>query len=490
MSTTSSVNTRRRFLAGLAAGTLVLGFDPLTRSWISEAQAAPFDDLPDLDGFVATDPATLAPYAEDAGNIVHRTPLAVLFPGSVRDIEKMVRFAKRRGIKVAARGQGHTTHGQSQVSGGLVVDMASLAAIHSINGNSADVNAGITWNELVKTSVPLGFTPPVLTGYIGLSVGGTLSVGGVSGGYERGAQVDHVQELEVVTGEGELKRCSKRRNSELFHACLAGLGQCGIITRAVVDMVPAKQNARTFLVNYFDNASFFKDLRKLLKRAEFDDLYMLGAPNPAGGWVYQLNATKFFNPGSEPNADFLLRNLSVPPSAAQVTDGTYLDYVLRVDTLIDFLKSIGMWDGVLHPWFDVFLPDTTVEGYVGETLAQLTPVDVGETGFLLLFPLKRSKLKQPFLRVPQHGEFVYLFDILTAAPAPGPNPAFEAQMIARNRRLFERARQLGGTRYPIGTLNFTRADWKFQYGEKWDEFQCAKQRFDPANILTPGPGIF
>ena len=487
---TSSVNTRRRFLAGIGAGALVLGFDPLSRGWISEAQAAPFDHVPELDGVVVTDPASVAPYAVDAGNTVHRTPMAVLFPGSVRDIQKMVKFAKKRGIKVAARGQGHTTYGQSQVSGGLVIDMASLAAIHSIDRQRADVAAGMTWNELVKTSVPLGFAPPVLTGFIGLSVGGTLSVGGISGGYARGAQVDHVQELEVVTGEGELERCSKRRNSDLFDACLAGLGQCGIITRAVVDMVPAKKNARTFLVNYLDNTTFFRDFRKLLNRAEFDDLYMLGVPNPAGGWVYQLNATKFYDPGSEPNGDSLLRNLAVPPSAAEVNDGTYLEYVLRVDTLIDFLKSIGMWEGVLHPWFDVFLPETTVEGYVGETLAQLTPEDVGATGFLLLFPLKRSKLNQPFLRVPRHGEFVYLFDILTAAAAPGPNPTFEARMIARNRRLFERARQLGGTRYPIGTLDFTRGDWKFQYGESWDDFKCAKDRYDPARILTPGPGIF
>jgi cytokinin dehydrogenase len=63
-------------------------------------------------------------------------------------------------------------------------------------------------------------------------------------------------------------------------------------------------------------------------------------------------------------------------------------------------------------------------------------------------------------------------------------------MLARNRTLFEKARELGATRYPIGALRFSRRDWVRQYGSYWSEFRRAKHRFDPAKILTPGPGIF
>lgn len=124
--------SRRRMLAGMG-GALVLGFDPAARGWIATARAGhrhprgcePFDRLPELDGMVTTDPAAVAPYASDAGSIVHKTPIAVLFPGSVTDIQKMVRFCRRHRISVACRGQGHTTFGQSQVEGGLVIDMGS-----------------------------------------------------------------------------------------------------------------------------------------------------------------------------------------------------------------------------------------------------------------------------------------------------------------------------------------------------------------------------
>jgi FAD/FMN-containing dehydrogenase len=50
----------------------------------------------------------------------------------VRDIQKMVRLCATHGIPVAARGQGHTVFGQSQVRNGLAIDMSTLDAIDEI----------------------------------------------------------------------------------------------------------------------------------------------------------------------------------------------------------------------------------------------------------------------------------------------------------------------------------------------------------------------
>lgn len=481
--------TRRGFLAGVGSAALVFGFDPVTRSWVAEAQATPFHHLPDLDGTIETDPAVLAPYVTDSGSMVHKTPVAVLFPGSVRDIQKMVRFCRRHRIKVAVRGQGHTTFGQSLVEAGLVIDMATISEIHSISTSKADVGAGLTWRQLVEAAVPLGATCPVLTGYINLSIGGTLAVGGISPNYRRGAQVDQVCELWVVTGTGDLERCSEHHNRRLFEAMLAGLGQCGVVVRVVMNMIPAPTEARTFLLNYLDNTLFFEDMRTLLEREEFDGVFMLGAPDGAGGWVRQINAIKYHD-GTPPDPNHVLRDLNLPPEAATIQDQSYLEQVLAVDVIIDFFKAIGLWTGVLHPWFDVWMPDDEVEDYVGDTLAGLTPEDVGPTGFLLLFPERRSKFTRPLFRLPDRGKYVWLFDILTAAPAPGPDPVFEAQMLARNRVLFEEARDLGGTRYPIGSVEFDRDDWEQHYGPEWRDFRRAKRRYDPGGILSPGSGIF
>jgi hypothetical protein len=135
--------------------------------------------------------------------------------------------------------------------------------------------------------------------------------------------------------------------------------------------------------------------------------------------------------------------------------------------VIDFFKAIGMWDGVMHPWYDVFLPGSSVEGYVTEVVSSLTPEDVGPTGFLLLFPQRAKQLTRPMLRVPRSNDWVFLFDILTSAPAPGYDPAFQAKMLARNRSLFEKARALGGLATRSARSNSTGYDWRLHFGEQW-----------------------
>lgn len=484
--------SRRELLGGLGAMT-VLGFSGSARAWVCgdpHAGAGGCDALPELDGELLVDPAVLQQFSTDAGNAIHHVPVAVLRPGSVADIQKMLCYARAHSLRVAARGQAHTTFGQGLAEGGLVIDMRSLNQIHSIGPAGADVDAGVTWDVLTNASVAVGLTPPVLTGYLGLSVGGTLSVGGISSTNGRGAQVDRVKALQVVTGEGELLWCSEHQHRNLFEGVLAGLGQLAIITRAVVELVPAPTMTRVYTINHSDPAKFFADLFVLLERGELDDLYNFGYPDGAGGWVYQLTAAKFHEPAAPPDDAHLFRGLSVSAASVAAQDLPFLSYAMRVNVVIDFFKAIGAWDGVQHPWFDVFLPRSSVESYVTEVTASLTPADVGPTGFLLLFPQRRAELTRPMLRVPQSKDWVFLFDILTAAPAPGPDPAFQAQMLARNRTLFEKARAVGGTRYPIGTLEFSPLDWRLHYFEEWFKLVALKRKYDPAKILTPGPGIF
>jgi FAD/FMN-containing dehydrogenase len=453
----------------------VAGFDALGGRWVSTAEAAsctvpPFAPVPELDGTLSTDPPTRQSDATDLGNIVVQVPAAVLRPGSVDDISKMIRFCRRYGIQVATRGQHHTMHGQG-LTCGLIIENSALNTIYAIGPGGADLGSGVTWKQLVLRAFPLGLRPRGLTGYTALSLGGTLSVGGCPLSNHQGALVDHVRALEVVTGRGDVVRCSESQQAELFHAMLAGLGQCGVITRVHVDLVPALPMARTYLLHYRHNAPFFADMRTLFDRGELNEVYTVCIPPGLTTFVYEISATIFYDPSTPPNDTDLLRGLNLPPQAAIVRDQRYVDYALSVDTQIDALRVTG-WDSLIKPWYDVWLPDTAVDGYVGDVLAHLTPADVGPTGFLLLFMQQRSKLRRPFFRAPPGGvaDRVWLFDIATVSALPGPDSAFASAMLARNRMLFDRARALGGTRYPIGALDFTRDDWVAQYGDAWPAF--------------------
>ena len=63
-------------------------------------------------------------------------------------------------------------------------------------------------------------------------------------------------------------------------------------------------------------------------------------------------------------------------------------------------------------------------------------------------------------------------------------------MVARNRTLFERARDLGSKRYVISAIPFSKNDWQQHFEPVWGQLVDAKRHFDPDNVLTPGPGIF
>src|SRR5918993_5439743 len=261
-------------MKGLFATSVVVGFDLAGRSWVTKASTGgAFAQLPPLDGTLTTDPASLAAAADDFGHLIHRTPLAVLRPGSAEDVAKLVRFARAHGIRVAGRGKGHTAFGQSQAEAGVVIDMTTLNQIHSVGPDAAVVDAGVVWRDLLLATIPAGLTPPVLTDYTRLTVAGTLSVGGISGrSYIHGAQVDNVLELQVVTGEGELVTCSESENSGLFEAALAGLGLCAVIVRATGRLIPARERARTPRPFYPDAPAMLADLRSLVDEERFDHI--------------------------------------------------------------------------------------------------------------------------------------------------------------------------------------------------------------------------
>ncbi len=287
---------RREFLrrSAVGAGAVIIGFDVTNREWAVAGQRTPGLGTASHASTACFEPARPRgrAVADDFGHIVHRRPRAVLEPGSVEDIVRLMRFARREGIDVAARGEGHSGFGQAQVRAGVVIDMRKRSRIHKVGRTIADVDAGVTWRELLDASRAGGVAPPVLTDYQDLSVGGTLSVGGIGGaGFRHGAQVDHVLALEVVTGQGRRVRCSRRHSPALFDAVLAGLGQGGVITRAVVRLRPAPARVRLFDLLYVDLATFAVDARAVVRDGRFDTVQGLAVPSPAGGWAYLLEAT-------------------------------------------------------------------------------------------------------------------------------------------------------------------------------------------------------
>ena len=146
--------SRREVTKGLVAGAALLAVRPSCRSVSRSAQTAQLlrNDLPDLNSALLIDDVALQAAGDDFGHFVHQKPIAVLTPRSVEDIIKMVRFANRRDLKLATRGQGHAMFGQTQLDAGVVIDSSTLNSIRLVNfeGHPAvESQAGARWGDVI-----------------------------------------------------------------------------------------------------------------------------------------------------------------------------------------------------------------------------------------------------------------------------------------------------------------------------------------------------
>lgn len=481
--------TRRDLLQGLGAGALIIGFDPVSRHWVTkQAARASAVPVPPLKGQLLFSDAALSAASDDFGHIVHHRPWAVLEPGDINDIVVMLRFCNEQRILAAPRGQGHATFGQAQAQGGLVIDTSPLDTV-SVGDGTVTADAGAHWSSVVQATLPHGLTPPVFADYLELSVGGTLSAGGIGGTSPHfGAQVDNVLDLEVVTGAGDRVVCSPTRQPDLFHAALAGLGQCAVLVRATIRLIPAPSNVRHYMLFYPSVDALTADQRRVQADGRFSFAEGEAELNPNGpGWLFYLEAGAYF--GSVPPDDQqLIGDLHYQRGTEQIDTVGYFDFLNRLAPAVAFLESTGEWFDP-HPWWNMFLPGSVTDTFVSGVMDGLTEADIGASGVILLYPLRRAALQAPLLRVPDEP-VVFLFSLLrTAAPDSGGALSAEA-MIADNRKLFEQVRRLGGYEYPIGSIPMSRRDWQQHFGPQWAFLSAARQRYDPRGILTPGQGIF
>lgn len=434
---------------------------------------------------LADDAESRAAAAQDFGHIIQRRPRAVCKPATSGEVAGILRWAREQGLKVAARGQGHATYGRAMAEDGIVMDLGALAAIHRIEPDRVVVDAGATWHAVLEATLARGLTPPVLTNYLGLSIGGILAAGGIGGSSSRhGLQTDQVVELDVVTGEGVELACSPTSQAELFDAVRAGLAQCAIIARATLRLTRAPERVRRYLLSYPDLASLTADQRRALNEARFDQLQGAVTPDGAGGWRYQLEAGVFYDGSTPPDDKALLAGLA--DKGEIVSDLTFGDDSNAFAKLEKLLRSNGQWLNP-HPWLLTYLRGSNALEVASEVIAGLNSDDLGPFGRITYYPMFTDGCRTPLLRLPDE-RVVFPFNLIRI-PASADKANADRQ-VARNRAAYDRIRAAGGMLYPVSALAMSSQDWVDHFGPRWPLLREARHRHDPGGILTPGYDLF
>jgi cytokinin dehydrogenase len=371
---------------------------------------------------ISVDDASLSWAADDFGHFVHARPSGVLRPDSVSEIQA----ALAGGRVLRARGEGHSTGGQAQEPGGVVVDMRRLNAVHEVASAHVVADAGARWSSVVAATLPFGLTPPVLTDYLELSVGGTLSAGGIGGmTHQYGLQVDNVTELEVLRPDGVIQIC--RAGDPLFDLVRGGYGNHGIILRARLRLVPAHPHVWRYKLLYRSLPGFLADQRMLMAARRFS--YLEGQAKPDG--TLELEAVSYGAPGS-------LHGLS-HAAVDSVEVLPYFDFLNRLAIGEARWRADGDWDRP-HPWLNLFLPGTAIDAFMAELTS--SPPELGANGTVLVYPFDTSMITAPRVPLPS-CRVAFLVALLRIAP----DPAALNRMLADNNRLRRRTLEAGGTVY-------------------------------------------
>lgn len=161
-------------------------------------------------------------------------------PESAAEVQEIVREARRQGQRVRAVGDSHSWSPLA-VTGGFLVSTRRMRRILSVSADPPRmvVEPGATVGETLRACLAHGVCLPMNVDIPTITIGGAVAVG--ANGFSRhwGAYSDFVEEVELVTGAGELRSVRRDRDGDLWRAVICSLGLFGIFTRITLALQPA-----------------------------------------------------------------------------------------------------------------------------------------------------------------------------------------------------------------------------------------------------------
>jgi FAD/FMN-containing dehydrogenase len=200
-------------------------------------------------------------------------------PVTVDALEAIVRDARAKGEPIAIAGGRHAMGGQQFATGATLVDMKGLCGVVEFDRarGEIEVQAGIQWPELYAylQNAQRGAARPWTfvqkqTGADRLSIGGALSANVHGRQLARKPFVSDVVAFSLVDATGQLRRCSRTENADLFRAAIGGYGLFGAIATVRLRLAPRHRVRRTVeLLNLEDLPRMFD--RRIAEGYEYGD---------------------------------------------------------------------------------------------------------------------------------------------------------------------------------------------------------------------------
>lgn len=205
---------------------------------------------------VLSNPAELLAYDCDAFTLEKAQPLVVVLPDSTDEVAQIVSLCHEEGIPIVPRGAGTGLSGGALApEGGVMIALTRMNRIVELDARNrrALVEAGLVNLRLTQAAHAHGLCyAPDPSSQMACTIGGNVAEN--AGGphtLKYGVTTNHVLALEVVLPDGEIVWLGSRTDDspgyDLRGLLIGSEGTMGIVTRAVVRLVPLAPAVRTML---------------------------------------------------------------------------------------------------------------------------------------------------------------------------------------------------------------------------------------------------
>ena len=224
--------------------------DPVLRTLVADLPA----------GMVVTGPAEVDKYREDfARDGSAGTPMAVVRAETAEQVQRAVRWAAEHRVPVVPRGAGTgLSGGSSAVDGGITISLDRMRAIEIDTACQVAIVEPGALNVAVKAAAARHglWYPPDPSSFEICSIGGNLATN--AGGLccvKYGVTTDYVLGMDVVLADGTLVSLGGKQIKDVAGLSLMKLfvgseGTLGIITRAILRLIPAQTAGATLVAAF------------------------------------------------------------------------------------------------------------------------------------------------------------------------------------------------------------------------------------------------
>ena len=188
------------------------------------------------------------PQVNDVHSQLNCTRVArIVRPCSLDQLRDAILQARREGLAVSISGSRHSMGGQQFGTGMVLLDMRGLNRVIGLDRESqiVETEAGIEWPELLNGLTQMQSGRELTfgirqkqTGADRLSLGGALASNVHGRGLNLKPFINDVDSFQLMNAEGDVIRCDRSTNPDLFRLAIGGYGLFGVITSVRLRLIP------------------------------------------------------------------------------------------------------------------------------------------------------------------------------------------------------------------------------------------------------------